>query len=273
MGDVILVPGNGAGQPSCLLALPPQVSRRTPLMISVHGVTRQPIEHLLAFAPIAAQAGAALLVPYFSETQHRRYQQLVHPRRGERADLALIEMATSVAGSHGLQCTRWHLFGYSGGAQFVHRFAMLHPQRVAALGIGAAGWYTLPDATLPYPQGLQGAEFLSGRALELSQFLRLPMRVWVGERDDAPDRHLREDPVIAERQGTHRIARARHWVAAIEAAAQERGFAADIAFALLPCAGHSFVRCVERGGLAQKVVSFFFGARSDDAGVSLQGAL
>lgn len=273
MSDVIFIPGKADRQPGCLLALPPLATRHTPLMISVHGVTRQPIEHLQAFAPIAARAGAALLVPYFSETQHRRYQQLVHPRRGERADLALIDMVTSVAGHHGLQCARWHLFGYSGGAQFVHRFAMLHPQRVAALGIGAAGWYTLPDATLPYPRGLQGAEFLSGRALEMLQFLRLPMRVWVGERDDLPDRHLREDPVIAACQGPHRIARARHWVAAVEAAAQNRGFAANITLELLPRAGHSFVRCVERGGMAQKVAAFFFGTSDTNSGMRVEGAL
>lgn len=270
--DVTLIPGLEKGQPSCLLSLPPQLGPRTPLMISVHGVTRQPIEHLLAFAPLAARAGAALLVPYFSETQHRRYQQLVHPRRGERADLALIEMAQHVAERHGLERERWHLFGYSGGAQFVHRFAMLHPHRVAALGVGAAGWYTLPDPELPYPQGLQGAAFLLGRALALPQFLKLPMRVWVGERDNEPDRHLRDDPMIEARQGAHRLDRARHWVAAVEARASACGVVPDIALEVLPRAGHSFVRCVERGAMADKVVSFFFGVQHDGAGEELQVA-
>lgn len=273
MGEITFISGQGASQPSALLALPPALTQQTPLMISVHGVARQPIEHLLAFAPLAQRAGVALLVPYFSGTQHRRYQQLLHPRRGERADLALIDLVARVSHQHGLRATRWHLFGYSGGGQFVHRFAMLHPQRVARLGVGAAGWYTLPDPTLAYPQGLQGAELLSGSALELDPFLRLPIRVWVGERDNEPDDHLREEPELAQRQGAHRLARAHNWVQAVAAAAQQSGITADIACELLPHAGHSFVRCAERGGLAQKVVSFFFGSAVPGAAAAKRSAL
>ena len=48
----------------------------------------------------------------------------------------------------------FYLFGFSGGAQFAHRYVLAHPDRVAAAGIGAAGWYTFPDSATPYPYGL-----------------------------------------------------------------------------------------------------------------------
>ncbi len=244
--------------PSCLLALPPRLHADTPLIISVHGVTRQPIEHALAFAPLARAAGAALIVPFFSRQQHRRYQQLAHPRTGRRSDLALIEAVESLKRRHGLCASRLHLFGYSGGGQFVHRFAMAHPRRVAALAIGAAGWYTLPDETLPYPLGTRGAEFVLGERLDMTGFLRLPMRVWVGDRDDDIDPSLRSDEQINLTQGGSRIERARRWVDAVRGVARRHDVPAEVGLEMLPAAGHSFPQCV-RAGLARRVTRFFFG--------------
>jgi len=248
----------GAQDECYLLALPPGVHADTPLIVSVHGVTRQPLEHALAFAPLAHARGAALMVPFFNRRQHRRYQQLAHPRTGRRSDLALIEMVDAMRARHGLRDTRLHLFGFSGGGQFAHRFALAHPQRVAALGIGAAGWYTMPDLAAPYPAGLRGAEFVFGRTLDLRAFLRLPLRVWVGARDDSADHHLRIDEQISAAQGGSRVERARRWVQAVHDAAASRSIDGDIACELLPGAGHSFTQCVRRGDLANRVMSFFF---------------
>lgn len=244
-----------------LLALPLRVHADTPLLVSVHGVTRQPLEHALAFAPLARARGAALVVPFFDRRSHRRYQQLAHPRTGRRSDLALLDIVDALRARHGLRDRRLHLFGFSGGGQFAHRFALAHPERVAALGIGAAGWYTMPDPALPYPAGLRGAEFVFGRTLDLPAFLRLPMRVWVGARDDGVDRHLRVDAQIGAAQGRSRIERAQRWVQAVRDAAAQRAIDGDVACEVLPGAGHSFVQCVRRGNLALSVMSFFFDQR------------
>lgn len=254
-----LHPGDDAAAPGYLLALPPRWQPDAPIVVSVHGVTRQPIEHALAFAPLTRAAGALLVVPVFSHRQHRRYQQLAHPRTGRRSDLALIALVERLRRRHGLRDGRLHLFGYSGGGQFVHRFAMAHPQRVAALAVGAAGWYTLPDETLSYPLGAQGAERVLGRPLDLAAFLRLPMRVWVGDRDDELDPSLRSDAPITAAQGRSRIERGRRWVDAVRRAAALRGVAADVGFGLLPGAGHSFEQCVRRADLAARAMQFFFG--------------
>ncbi len=240
-----------------LLALPDRVDAATPLLVSVHGVMRRPLEHALAFAGPARAAGAALLVPLFSEHRHRRYARLVHPRSGRRSDLALLDTVAAVCRDHGLPTRPLHLFGYSAGAQFVHRFALAHPARVAALAVGAAGWYTWPDTTLPYPWGWGGVANWLGAPPDTEALLRLPTRVWVGERDDGADEALRSSPALDALQGGSRLVRARRWVQALADAAGARGLPAPARCLTLPRAGHDFAACARRG-LAAQVTDFFF---------------
>ena len=42
----------------------------------------------------------------------------------------------------GIDTRRINLFGFSGGAQFAHRYAMAHPGSVNALVLTAPGWFT-----------------------------------------------------------------------------------------------------------------------------------
>jgi poly(3-hydroxybutyrate) depolymerase len=253
------LPARGRREPACLLALPPARSRGVdplPLVISVHGVTRQPLEHAQVFAPLARARGWALLLPVFDEEVHGSYQQLVHPRRGTRSDLALLALVERLARRHGLQAGGFGLFGYSGGAQFAHRFAMLHADRLGALALGAAGWYTWPDRQRPYPLGWQDAEQRLG-APDLECFLRLPMRLWVGERDDEPDRHFRDEPELSAWQGDGRRVRAERWAEAVQAAASQRGLTQAPAVHVVPRAGHSFTACQRRGHMCEEVMAFF----------------
>ena len=46
---------------------------------------------------------------------------------------------------------RVDLVGFSGGAQFAHRFAMLYPGCVRRVVVAAAGWYTYIDPSRPFP--------------------------------------------------------------------------------------------------------------------------
>ncbi len=250
-----LILGDDAPLPY-LLALPPGRPARAPLLVSVHGVTRRPLEHALAFAAPARAAGMALLVPLFAEHGHRRYAQLVHPRSGRRSDLALIETVQLVRARHGLDDGPWHVFGFPAGAQFAHRFALAHPQRVAALAVGAAGWYTWPDTQRPWPEGLAGVEGWLGRAVDLPAFLRLPVAVWVGERDTQRDAALRSTPQLDAWQGASRMERARRWVQALRAVAQAHALPANAALRIVARSGHDFAQCARRGALAASVVEF-----------------
>jgi poly(3-hydroxybutyrate) depolymerase len=234
--------------------------RPTPLLVSVHGYTRQPLEHARAFLAHVQEAGFALLLPYFDESRHRRYQQLVHPRSGARADVALIRVLERLARCETcVDFERFALFGYSGGAQFAHRFALLHPARVAALGLGAAGWYTWPDPQWPYPRGLGGAAALlpHGQPAPTAQaWLGIPTRLWVGTHDDDADDTLRSDAALDGMQGASRLERAERWVAALHDLATPGSGVPDIALERLPGCGHSLAACERKQGLAQRMVRF-----------------
>jgi dienelactone hydrolase len=243
--------------PLLMLLRPGQHSKPLPLAVCVHGYTRQPLEQLRAFAPLAERLGFALALPLFDERCHRRYQQLLHPRRGTRSDLALLHTLDAMAGRHSVDASRLFLFGYSGGAQFVHRFAMCHPHRTAALAVGAAGWYTWPDTQQSWPLGLADAQARLGAPIDLDAFLRLPMALWVGERDTAADEHLRDEPQLASLQGAHRLERARNWADAISGAGHQRGIANALTVTVLPRVGHDFGSCARKGELAARVMDFF----------------
>ncbi len=240
-----------------LLYRPEGLRPAAPVAVCVHGYGRQPLDLLEAFAPHAAEHGCALVLPLFRERgRHRQYQQLWQARRKTRSDLALLQALDRIAHRHGLDVQRLNLFGHSGGGQFVHRLALLHPQRVAALGIGAAGWYTWPDPQRPWPLGLGAAEGFDTQPA-LAQFLRLPVRVWVGEHDDGLDEVLRDEPLLSALQGSGRLERARRWVTALHAAAAAAGIEPAIDLRTLPRASHDFSVCNRRGGLARKVFAHF----------------
>jgi pimeloyl-ACP methyl ester carboxylesterase len=257
MNTIRYLPAESPGGLAALLALPPRpAAAPMPLLISVHGYTRQALEHVDVFAPLAAERGWALLAPVFDEQHHRRYQQLLHARRGTRSDLALIDLVERLARSEGLAEDGWLMFGYSAGAQFAHRFALRHPQRVGALALGAPGWYTWPDDSLPFPQGFGNGDIRLG-PLDCERFLRLPMAVWVGERDCTQDEFLREDEDLNRRQGPHRLARAQAWVQAVSQARSRRGWPPLPPVQQVARAGHSLPACHRKGRLGDEVVQFF----------------
>jgi pimeloyl-ACP methyl ester carboxylesterase len=101
------------------------------------------------------------------------------------------------------------LFGFSGGGQFAHRYALFYPRRVARQVLGAPGWYTFPDPEHRYPLGLRTAPpewpkltFNPGR------FLRIPTLVLVGEHDNRRDRELNRTRQVDVHQGLDRMERA-----------------------------------------------------------------
>lgn len=120
-------------------------------MVVVHGNGRNGGRAFRTFLPAAMDARVPLLVPTFSRDRFPRYQVLggaSGPLAAARALLATLDDAADL----GLAVGQVDLVGYSGGAQFVHRFAMLEPARVRRAVVVAAGWYTYLDPDRPFPQ-------------------------------------------------------------------------------------------------------------------------
>ncbi len=236
--------------------VPSRVDPTARPLVVVHGISRRAHVHLTTFAPFAEMSGRILIAPLFSKARCKRYQQLVADPC--RADQALLATLRAVATKTGYDMSQIDLFGFSGGAQFAHRFAMMYPERVGRLAVASAGWYTLPDFEQAFPYGL--ASIANGRErfqAKLPDFLAIPTLVMVGEKDLARDESLRQRPEVDRRQGLTRVERAARWSQAMRQAAADRGVHAKISFHVLPTCGHSFEDCARDGGLVDLVTNWF----------------
>jgi pimeloyl-ACP methyl ester carboxylesterase len=223
-------------------------------LVALHGISRNARAMWLAFAPLAAAEGRTLLVPRFAEGVWPRFQQIGRLR----PDLALLDLL----GQAGLSSQPVELFGFSGGAQLAHRFAMLFPHRVETLHLAAPGWYTLPDTTLPWPHGLGAVPSQRLRTfdaaalsrLQLRQYLSLRVRLWVGAQDTARDASLRQSADLDAQQGKTRLERAFRYAEVFDRTARAMGLTPDIDLTVLPGCGHDFTECDQVGGLAARVL-------------------
>lgn len=228
----------------------PAGPRLRPPLVLVHGITRDHDTLAAAFLPVAARLGIELVLPIFTTRRHGGYQRL---RTADRSRTA-AEVLDDILDHSGVSVAeRVCMFGFSGGGQFAHRYALLRPERVAALSVGAAGWYTFPDPNQPFPYGVAPGSLPGGAAAGLEAFLRLPVQVLVGELDTARDRSLRCSSRIDRQQGPHRVARAMAWIEALRRCRPELTPDCEI----LPGVGHRFDSCVASGRLVRRVIGWF----------------
>ena len=246
---------------SYLLHAPSVRSEEPRMVVSVHGVSRNVDVHARLLSAYAEMHGAVLVVPYFSAAAFADYAKLGRLGKGKRADLALHHVVTDAAARTGVSADRIHLFGFSSGAQFAHRYAMAYPQRVAFVVVANAGRFTMPDPARRFPRGIRSTPKLPGLRFDPEAFLRVPMRVFVGQ----PEDHGTEMPRRAsrpDREATRalRAERARQWVAAMNEAGRELGLDLQIDCEELPDRVRSFRSSVLRPGLAERAFETMFGA-------------
>ncbi|MHC3474755.1 alpha/beta hydrolase family protein [Streptomyces sp. 7R007] len=158
----------------------------SPLVVAVHG-TRRRVETVRdAMAGFAERHDCVLLCPLFpagitGPNDVDSYKLL--SADGFRADQVLVAMVEEVARRWHVRTDRFHLHGFSGGGQFAHRFAYVHPQRLASLSVGAPGRVTLIDSTSPWWRGTADMEKLFGVEMDLTALRDLPVQFIIGEQD------------------------------------------------------------------------------------------
>jgi len=227
------------------------------VFVSVHGISRNAKRHACLFSKYAERYGIILIAPLFDKKHHANYQRF--GRSELRSDIALQLICAEVLELTGVDVSQIYMFGYSGGGQFVHRYAMAYPEQVAGIVIGAAGWYTFPDINHVFPYGIRSRKNLPDVCFDPSRFLRVPATVFVGDKDLQRDDALRKSRSIDSQQGETRVTRGLHWVQAMQHAANERGIINRYQFELLKDVDHSFSRCVKRANMCQKVFQSLFG--------------
>lgn len=231
-----------------------------PVLVCVHGISRNAEEHMRHFAPLAQEHGVVLVAPLFPQATFPDYQRLGRAGRGRRADLALRGILEEVRRRAGVTLDGIHLFGHSGGAQFVHRYVMANPAEVRHFVVSAAGWYTHPDPDRPFPSGIGPTPRLPDLHFDPDAFLGVAGCVLVGERDVRRDRSLRTVPPVDAAQGRTRLERARRWAEAMNREAARSGLPPPIDLHVLPSAGHRFADMATRGGAPERVFACLFGA-------------
>jgi pimeloyl-ACP methyl ester carboxylesterase len=233
------------------------------VFVTVHGISRNVDEHAALFAPYAERFGVVLVAPSFTHVGHAGYQRLGGKGRDRQDDAGLDAILEEVETLTGADAGKFYLFGFSGGAQFAHRYTMAHPDRVARAAVAAAGWYTFPESATPYPYGLGPSPAFPGVAFEPEAFLRVPIAVFVGGEDTASGENLRRNPDVDRQQGVTRLERAQTWVAAMRRAAHARGLEPLVTYEQVAGIRHSFKQFMQEGGLGDRVFAALFGSPRD----------
>ena len=157
-----------------------------PLIVLMHGTERGAGPYRDHFAGFAEAHDAIILAPMFPSNlaglgDNENYKLL--EAGGIRFDLALLAMVEEISARYRIAGTRFMLHGFSGGGHFAHRFLFLHPERLAAVSIGAPGIVTLFDDGRDWYVGIGDMDGRFGKAIDRDAVARVPVQCIVGGDD------------------------------------------------------------------------------------------
>ncbi len=226
---------------------PPVAVRTAPVVIVMHGASRDAPRYFEDWKALAAVQDFIVVVPFFSK--HRfpgaeRYNlgYVFDPDTGrerprEKWTFAAIEpLFDEVVRRVGSDQSAYTIYGHSAGGQFVHRFMYYEPRARARQFITAnAGWYTLPDFGIEYPYGLRGSGIADDALAEIFS-KQLVLLLGRDDTDSNADK-LRKTPE-AERQGPNRLARGITMYRVAKSYAEERDMTFNWKLLLVEGADH-----------------------------------
>ena len=198
------------------LYLPKNAATRGPLqvLVTVHGMGGDGQSFCQNLINRADADGFAIVAPTF---QYHDYKVTANVTADDSAMLPrLKQIVDQLPQRTGLTFKgKVLLYGFSRGAQIVHRFAELYPEQVLAVALFSAGAYTLPQTAMTMGGTAQNMAFPFGVA-DLSQygskdafnsiaFRQIHFFVGVGGADTNPGDTPRDWDAT---EGTTRVARA-----------------------------------------------------------------
>jgi pimeloyl-ACP methyl ester carboxylesterase len=249
---------DGMSQMRYFVYIPESDPGTNKIIYTIHGISRNAEEHIQGFIAQAEKQKIILVAPLFLKEAFPRYQQLGTNMQQERADMAFDHVLQDVHECLGLTPAPMRMFGFSGGGQFVHRYAMFYPKRVARMALAASGWYTFPDPDRKYPYGLKPTRSWPKLFFKLEKFLSIPTVVMSGEEDDLRDKDLNKAREIDSFQGLNRIERAERWVSANRNLARSYDITADFRLEIVPNASHAYESFLAHPPFTEQVFSFLF---------------
>ncbi|HEX3790563.1 MAG TPA: PHB depolymerase family esterase [Pseudonocardiaceae bacterium] len=157
-----------------------------PLVVLMHGTARTAERYRNEYREFAETHDCVVVAPLFPAgviepgDLHSFKRILFHDIR---FDHVLLDIITEIGEQYRVNTERFFLHGFSGGGQFAHRFAYLHPHRLAALSIGAPGRITRINPDVPWWLGTADLAELFGTELDLAALRELPIQMVIGEAD------------------------------------------------------------------------------------------
>lgn len=223
------------------------------VLVAVHGISRNAELIMRCLAPLADIHNYTLIAPVFSYRDFPDYQRLGRLGRGARADLALLAMLQD-AQQHLELAERFHIFGFSGGAQFAHRFVCAHPARVRSATLAAAGWYSDPTSRRRFPIGMGNTRRLADLNFAGDALAAIPILILAGENDTERDAALRCNARLDSSQGKNRLERARWFYKQLVGA--QSSHSSEHQLTVLKNTGHDFAQAVLNGRLDRMLFEF-----------------
>ncbi|EMC98715.1 hypothetical protein BAUCODRAFT_145747 [Baudoinia panamericana UAMH 10762] len=163
---------------------------KLPLLVFVHGTGRNTSPLYAEWRAFADDNLCAVLVPLFPaglEGPVDLDSYKLSKASDLRSDLALLSMLDIVGHRWpGIDTAKIFLLGFSGGGQFAHRFAYLHPERLLGVSVGAPGSVTLLDDRLGWPKGIADAQNLLQKRIDIPALTKVLFQLAVGAEDDQP---------------------------------------------------------------------------------------
>jgi poly(3-hydroxybutyrate) depolymerase len=171
------------------LYVPPTVGEgeAVELLVAVHGTGRTSfLDFRDGFAQFGRWNRCAVLCPIFpvgvlGNGDRSGYKYL---SEGDiRYDELVLSMVEEVAQKYNQNWQQFSMFGFSGGGHFTHRFAILHPEKLWAVSIGAPGSVTLLDAGKDWWVGVRDLKERFGKVFDPAALARVPVQMVVGGAD------------------------------------------------------------------------------------------
>jgi pimeloyl-ACP methyl ester carboxylesterase len=215
---------------------------------------------LINFIPAAKRRGVILLAPAFDQ---QNFGGLAGPGGGYRGlfgrEIQADEFLNRILARYMTTFSNYdgtiYLYGHSAGGQFVSRYVVMHPEKLNAAVISAAGSYAFPNPKAPWPDGMQPLRRTmtwDGDVTPQSVDLRpdpdgwleasqLPVTVLVGDGDET---QLRQSPT---QTGTDMVTRARCWVEEMNALAEAHEKTGKVRLVAVPGVGHNSAQLSPEG--------------------------
>src|SRR5699024_6335130 len=102
--------------------------------------------------------------------------------QNNRYDYILLAMIKELSQKYRIE-EEFLLYGFSGGAQFVHRFYYLYPEKIKGLSIGAPGRITYLDFNKDWYLGVKNIEQEFNIKIDLEAMRKVPVHMVVGSED------------------------------------------------------------------------------------------